>query len=139
MGWNEQILNTTYDRCSGKCHICHATICFSNYGEHGRRGAWEIDHHIPQSRGGSDWPGNLFPACTSCNRSKQARSTKSQRSRHGKRRAPLSREMRPWAQLANALQGARVGGQIGECLNPELKPLGMLFGCLIGLDRDPDR
>lgn len=30
----------------------------------------EIDHAIPLSRGGSNWPSNLLPSCRSCNRRK---------------------------------------------------------------------
>jgi 5-methylcytosine-specific restriction endonuclease McrA len=30
----------------------------------------EVDHAIPLSRGGSNWPANLRPACKSCNRRK---------------------------------------------------------------------
>ena len=33
--------------------------------------ATAIDHAIPLSRGGSHWPANLYPACTSCNSSKK--------------------------------------------------------------------
>lgn len=32
-----------------------------------------IDHQIPLSRGGSNWPSNLVPACASCNKRKHAR------------------------------------------------------------------
>lgn len=38
-------------------------------------GAFEhVDHVIPLSRGGTNWPANLRPACRSCNTSKGARS-----------------------------------------------------------------
>lgn len=43
---------------------------------YGRRCAYcqgpfeEIDHAIPLSRGGSNWPANLMPSCLSCNRRK---------------------------------------------------------------------
>lgn len=30
----------------------------------------EIEHMIPLSRGGTNWPANLAPSCLSCNRSK---------------------------------------------------------------------
>lgn len=32
-----------------------------------------VDHRIPLSRGGSNWPSNLVPACKSCNCKKGAR------------------------------------------------------------------
>ena len=32
-----------------------------------------IEHRIPLSRGGSNWPANLVPACQSCNLSKNAK------------------------------------------------------------------
>lgn len=35
---------------------------------------WEaIDHRIPLARGGSHWPANLVPACSSCNSQKHAK------------------------------------------------------------------
>lgn len=33
-------------------------------------GTWHIEHQHPRSRGGSDHPDNLVPACVECNRSK---------------------------------------------------------------------
>jgi len=41
-----------------------------NYGTSNRRSSWEVDHSIPQSRGGTNHLNNLFPACIKCNRSK---------------------------------------------------------------------
>ena len=35
-----------------------------------------IEHMIPLARGGSNWPSNLVPACTSCNSSKRAKTYK---------------------------------------------------------------
>ncbi len=32
-----------------------------------------IDHYIPLSKGGSNWPSNLYPACKHCNCSKHAK------------------------------------------------------------------
>lgn len=29
------------------------------------------EHQIPLSRGGSNWPSNLVPACDNCNKSKK--------------------------------------------------------------------
>jgi 5-methylcytosine-specific restriction endonuclease McrA len=45
----------------GKCWIC------------GKK-ADSIDHVIPVSRGGTNWPANLRPACMGCNRKKSNRS-----------------------------------------------------------------
>ena len=35
-----------------------------------------IEHRIPLSRGGSNWPANLVPACPSCNLSKNTKTEK---------------------------------------------------------------
>lgn len=48
------------DYYGGKCWMCGAP-------------AGEIDHVIPLSKGGSNWPANLRPACRSCNARKNAR------------------------------------------------------------------
>jgi 5-methylcytosine-specific restriction endonuclease McrA len=48
------------DYYGGLCYLCKA--------------AWEqIDHVKPLSKGGSNWPANLRPICTSCNCAKGAR------------------------------------------------------------------
>lgn len=38
----------------------------------GCEGKMTKDHRVPLSRGGSNWPSNLVPACQSCNSSKGA-------------------------------------------------------------------
>jgi 5-methylcytosine-specific restriction endonuclease McrA len=48
----------------------YGLISWINYGKLGERGAWEVDHSIPVSRGGSDHMNNLFASCISCNREK---------------------------------------------------------------------
>lgn len=45
----------------GQCHFCR------------RAPAAELDHGIPISRGGSNHPSNIFPACFKCNRSKHTK------------------------------------------------------------------
>lgn len=47
------------------CHYCGAEDV-----------ALQLDHVIPRSRGGSDLPENLVPACKPCNTSKGAKSVK---------------------------------------------------------------
>lgn len=44
-----------------KCYYCHKKIVDGN---------WHIDHVVPLSRGGSDWPDNIVIACPYCNDSK---------------------------------------------------------------------
>jgi 5-methylcytosine-specific restriction endonuclease McrA len=49
-----------FKRQDGRCVYCNA-----------RLERYEVDHIIPVSRGGSNWPSNLQLLCMRCNRSKQ--------------------------------------------------------------------
>ena len=49
---------------------CRKKLAFTNYGRYGKKGAWEVDHSNPISKGGTDYFRNLVPACVECNRSK---------------------------------------------------------------------
>lgn len=71
MKYDDDPLRAIYAKTDGRCHICWKSIALSNYGTHGKRGSWEADHSVPLSEGGTDHLNNLFPAHTSCNRSKQ--------------------------------------------------------------------
>jgi len=71
MGYTEEELNDIYDKNDGYCWHCGKKLSFHNYGNPGRKGAWEVDHSVPISRGGTDYLQNLVPACIYCNRSKQ--------------------------------------------------------------------
>lgn len=51
-----------YELQSGECAGCRADL--SN--------GFEVDHVMPISRGGSNWPSNLQLLCVSCNRKKSA-------------------------------------------------------------------
>lgn len=48
----------------GKCANCGITLTKQNY---------EIDHIMPLSKGGSNWPANLQLLCRKCNRRKHAK------------------------------------------------------------------
>ena len=48
----------------GKCIYCGTTDNI------------QIEHRIPLSRGGTNWPSNLVPACGSCNRKKNTKTEK---------------------------------------------------------------
>jgi len=68
--WSEDDLNYIYDKTGGYCYYCGKKIDWSNYGAHGEKGAWTVDHMLPVSRGGTDHMNNLVPACIPCNSSK---------------------------------------------------------------------
>ncbi|MBI4258110.1 MAG: HNH endonuclease [Thaumarchaeota archaeon] len=70
MGYSDDLLDYVYDKNNGYCWWCGKKLAFTNYGVHGAKGAWEIDHSNPVSRGGTDYLGNLVPSCIECNRSK---------------------------------------------------------------------
>ena len=80
MAFTDEELNYIYDKTNGYCEYCGKKLAFKNYGKVGERGAWEVDHSNPKSRGGTNYLRNLFPACIECNRAKGARTGKSVRS-----------------------------------------------------------
>ena len=52
-----------YDEQGGCCAYC----------DHPLFGYFHIDHRVPLSRGGNNWPENLCVSCPTCNRSKGAK------------------------------------------------------------------
>lgn len=129
MKYDEETLRGIYAKTNGRCHLCSESIAFSNYGKHGRRGGWELDHSVPLAEGGTDHLNNLLPAHTSCNRSKQARSSRAARNDYGKSRAPLSAEALRRARLGIALSGALFGGMLGARIGG---PAGLWIGAIAG-------
>lgn len=69
-GFNLEDLVDIFDKTEGNCRYCGKQLSWSNYGRVGERGAWEVDHSVPLSRGGTDYYRNLWPACVSCNTEK---------------------------------------------------------------------
>ena len=63
-------LKQIYRRKDGYCWYCGVKLSFTNYGTGCLKGAWEVDHRRPRSRGGSDDIKNLVPICYYCNREK---------------------------------------------------------------------
>jgi 5-methylcytosine-specific restriction endonuclease McrA len=133
-------LDRIYERTSGYCHLCHKKLARTNYGRHGSKGAWEVEHSIPKSKGGTDHMNNLFAAHISCNREKQAVTTKTARVWNGKTRAPLGVKMRKQAKTENGLLGAVGGGLAGLVIGG---PIGGMIGALAGghlaAAQNPDR
>ncbi len=138
MAFSKKELRKIYDRTNGKCHLCHKKLAFTNYGLMYLKGAWEVEHSNPKSMGGTNRLNNLYPAHISCNRSKNNKSTKSARSKHGKTRAPLSKEKRKIAKTNNTLKGVIIGGLIGSVAGPWGTAVGAAIGGKIGKDKDPD-
>lgn len=56
-------VQSQYDRQDGKCRWCGCEVG-DNY---------HVDHVVPLSKGGSNWPSNLVVACPSCNLSKHSK------------------------------------------------------------------
>jgi HNH endonuclease len=126
-----------YDRTAGRCHVCCKQLSRCNYGKHGQRGAWEIEHSVARARGGSDHGNNLYPACIGCNRAKGTVTSRTARARNGRTRAPLSLkrqgEVRARRAVGGGVLGAMAAGLVGA---PILVPMGL--AALVGYALDPD-
>lgn len=127
--YTDERLSRIYDKTSGKCHICQCKLSWTNYGTHGARGAWHVDHSKARARGGSDHGNNLYAACISCNIEKSTTSTRAARGWHGNTRAPLSRERARAKRNNGTWGGAAVGAGIGLRV---AGPAGALVGGLLG-------
>src|SRR5439155_18112959 len=66
MSFSDETRSRIYDRTGGNCHLCGKKLSFQHYGIVGARGAWEVEHSIPQSLGGTDHLNNLYAACIAC-------------------------------------------------------------------------
>src|ERR1035437_3739735 len=109
MKFSDEVRSYVIDKTGGRCHICRRPLAWSNYGRHGSRGAWEVDHSIALANGGTNRLNNLYPACTSCNRSKGKGSTRRSRAQYGHRRAPMSLEAQDAARANNMIVGGIFG------------------------------
>ncbi|HPD13633.1 MAG TPA: HNH endonuclease [Planctomycetota bacterium] len=139
MAWTDEQLRRIYDRTQGKCHICGKKLALKNYGVHGSRGCWSVEHSHARALGGSDHGNNLYPACISCNSSKGSGTTRSARAQHGRTRAPLSRKAERKVRVKNAVAGAGIGAVIGGVLGgPPGAVVGGLFGGAVGHEADPE-
>ena len=137
--YDEKMLRTIYDKTNGRCHLCSKSIAFSNYGLHDACGGWEVDHSVPVSKGGTDHLNNLRPAHTTCNRSKQARSSRAERQANGRTRAPLSAAAINREKTASAVTGALAGGLLGLRLGgPVGFWIGLIGGAVTAYAMDPE-
>ncbi len=138
MAYDNAKLKSIYDRTTGYCHICHKKLSFTNYARPGRKGAWEVEHSLPRSKGGTDHGNNLFAACIDCNREKSDLTTKTARGWHGNTKPPLSRERRKEKRASNTIAGAVIGGLIGLAGGPVGVALGALVGGGVGNSLKPE-
>lgn len=127
--FDNETRRAVFAKTSGRCHLCGDTMAYSNYDNHGARGAWEIDHSVPRSRGGTDHLNNLYGAHTGCNRSKQARSSASVRRENGRTGAPMSAEAMRKLKADDAWVGALSIGMLGARF---FGPAGLLIGAIVG-------
>lgn len=136
--FNEERLNSIFDRTRGKCHVCHKQLCFSNYGQHGRRGSWQVDHSIALANGGSHHLNNLFAACIPCNLDKSVAHSRTARRWQGKSRAPLSRSRYEKARSDNAAGAGALGLGVGALFGPAGALIGGAIGLIVGDSINPD-
>jgi hypothetical protein len=140
MNYAEEQLDRIYRKTSGYCHLCHAKLSRKNYGQVGKRGAWQVEHSVPRSKGGTDHLNNLFPACVSCNCDKSNKTTRTARGWNGKTCAPLNREKRKQAKFENGFAGAIAGGIAGGAIaGPVGAFVGAVTGACVGSSANPDR
>ena len=139
MKYDDDKLNKIYDKTDGRCHICHKRISFTNYGVHGAKGAWHVDHSIPRAKGGSDHLNNLYPACIPCNLGKNKSSNRSVRSIYGNARAPYSRAKKEAIRERRTWDGVTIGGLIGMLGGPVGAFTGAIIGGFIANDSSPKK
>jgi 5-methylcytosine-specific restriction endonuclease McrA len=140
MAYDKLILRKIYDRTTGYCHICKKKLSLTNYGKSRAKGAWEVEHSRPRSKGGRDHLNNLYAACVSCNRRKGTHTTQAARSWHDRKKAPLSKTERKKAKCSRAFGGAIIGGAIGAALFGLPGAFwGGAVGGTAGYNSDPDR
>ena len=139
MAFTREQLDWIYRRTSGYCHLCHMKLARRNYGRTGNKGAWQIEHSVPRSKGGSDHLNNLFAACVSCNCDKSNMTTRTARGWNGKTCAPLNREKRKQAKFENGFAGAIAAGLAGGAIaGPIGVIVGVVTGACIGSSQNPD-
>lgn len=138
MAFDESTIKRVFDSTGGCCHLCHRPVALRNYGTLKRRGAWEMDHSVPHARGGTDRLNNLKPAHVSCNRSKQARTTRSARARHGRTRAPLSFQATEKEREKAAVGMSVLLGVTGLAFGPVGALVGILAGLLLVSNQNPE-
>ena len=138
MKTDDEKLERIYQRTDGQCHICRKRLYFGNYGAIGSKGAWEIEHSRPRSKGGTDHLNNLYAACIRCNRSKGNSTTAFARGANGYRTAPLSQEKKNRNVLAGGAAGVLAFLFVPPPLRLAAALVGGVVGAVVGKSYEPD-
>lgn len=138
MSFTDDRLRHIHQRTEGRCHICRKQLSLRNYGVLGKRGAWEVEHSKPRSKGGTDHMNNLYAACIACNRKKGNSSSVSARSANGYKCAPPSKAKRG----ENTVAGGALGALAFLLVPPHLRfaaaVVGGVVGAVVGKSYEPD-
>lgn len=126
--FTEETKSRVFEKTAGYCHLCNKKIARKNYGSHGSRGAWEVDHSVPVSKGGKNHLNNYLAACISCNRAKGNNSTNKTRQQNGLDKKPMSKQQRQTKARNKVLTGVASGALLGS----RFGPVGTLLGGAIG-------
>jgi len=139
MRYTPDDLEVIFDRTDGYCHLCGKRLCFSNYGQYGERGAWEVEHSKARCNGGTDRLCNVYAAHISCNRQKGISATRTARARNGRTKAPLSRDRKEQIRQNNRWGWGSVGALSGAAIaGPPGFVIGAVIGALFGDDMEPE-
>jgi hypothetical protein len=130
MAYTDEQLSTIFDRTDGHCHLCGKKLCFRNYGDYGKRGAWEVEHSNARCKGGSDRLCNLYAAHISCNREKGTVTTRTARAWNGCTKAPPSKEKKEQISASNRWGWGAIGALTGATA---AGPAGLVVGALLGV------
>jgi hypothetical protein len=129
-----------FARTDGRCHLCRKKLCFNNYGVHGSRGCWQVEHSKARANGGTDHGNNLYAACIACNLDKGTFTTRTARSWNGYTKAPLSQAKKEAVRETNTWLGGAIGVAAGALVvgtGGAVLVLGSL-GALIGKAINPE-
>lgn len=132
-------LQKIFEKTDGNCHICHRKLSFSNYGVHGAKGAWEVEHSKARKNNGTNHLNNLFAAHISCNREKGTLHTRTVRAYHGNTRAPYSKKKKQSIKNQNTAAGTVIGGIVGSFFGPVGTFVGAGIGAAIGNSSSPQK
>lgn len=138
MAFTNDELSRIYNRTNGRCHICHCSLSYSNYGHHGSRGSWHVEHSRPRALGGTNHGNNLYAACIPCNLAKGTHHTRTARGWNGNTRAPYSGQKLRAKRETNTAGGALIGAGLGLLIGGPIGALVVGFlGGAIGNDSSP--